>query len=79
MFLSKEVETAYADIKPNALGQRSKEPGRGTAGKRGVGRKHDELCKETVLTQCKEGSNLWLGTSSQIGIPLGPKGNQPPN
>lgn len=78
MFLSKGVETAYADTKPCALGQRSKEPRKATASEGGEGGKHGELCKGAVLTQCKEGSNLQLGRSSHIGIPLGPKGNQPP-
>lgn len=76
--MSEGVETAYADIKPRALGQRSNEPRRATAGEGGAGGKHIELCEWALPTQCKEGSNLQLGRSSYIGIPLGPKGNQPP-
>lgn len=65
MFLSKGVETAYADIKPRAPGQRSKEPRRATAGEE-LGGKHSKLCEGALLTQCKEGSDLWLGRSSYI-------------
>lgn len=76
--MSKGVETAYADIKPRVPGQRSKGTRRATAGEGGAGEKHSELCKGAGLTQCKEGRNLQLGSSSYIGIPLGPKENQPP-
>lgn len=43
MFLSKGVETAYADIKPRVPGQRSKGTRRATAGEGGAGEKQRTL------------------------------------
>lgn len=76
--MSKGVQTAHTDTKPHALGQRSKEPRKATASEGRAGVKHGKFYEGAVLTQCKEGSNLRLGRSLYVGIPLGPKGNQPP-